>query len=201
MIEAFVSSILYLVEVFGYGGIFIMTTLESTFVPIPSEITMVPAGYLIYQDKMHPAPVFLLSVAGTVTGSLINYAIADRYGRKLLLRYPKLFMLDEEKLAKMEQFFQKHGPVSIFLGRLVFGVRHYISFPAGLAKMDLKLFTFYTAAGGSLWVTMLLGLGYAFGGNEEFIATLLPAIKGTLALIAVGAIIYYLRRHKKKSIN
>ncbi len=199
MIETIVHAILYLVESLGYGGIFVMTTLESTFIPIPSEMTMIPAGYLIYQGKMHVVPVFLLSVAGTLTGALINYAIAYRYGRKLLLRYQDFFMMDEEKLAKMEGFFAKHGPVSIFTGRMVFGVRHYISFPAGLAKMDLKTFILYTLAGGSIWVTTLLSLGYLFGGNEELLAMLLPVIKGALLIAVLAGIFWYVKRNKKKN--
>ena len=198
MIETIVAAILHVVESLGYLGIFLMTTLESTFLPIPSEITMIPAGYLIYQGKMEAVPVFILSVAGTLTGALINYWIAYHYGRKLLVKHPKIFMMSEEKLAKMESFFIKHGSISIFMGRLVFGVRHYISFPAGLAKMDLKKFILYTTLGGSIWTATLLGLGFAFGGNEALLAKALPIIKTVLFLAVVAAIALYAKKHKKK---
>ncbi len=197
MIEAFVNFLLHFAETLGYGGIFIMTMLESTFLPIPSEITMIPAGYLIYQGKMDPIPLFLVSVSGTVTGALINYYIAFRYGRKLLLRHQKIFRITEEKMEKMEKFFINHGPISIFTGRLVFGVRHYISFPAGLAHMNLKLFCLYTAAGGSIWTATLLLLGYLAGGNEDFLASTLPVIKTAFLLAVAVALVFYIRRHKK----
>lgn len=197
MIQAFVNFLLHFAETLGYAGIFIMTMLESTFLPIPSEMTMIPAGYLIYQGKMDPVLLFIMSVAGTVTGALINYYIAFRFGRKLLLRYQKIFLVTEEKLEKMEKFFKKHGPISIFTGRLVFGVRHYISFPAGLAHMNLKLFCLYTAAGGSIWTITLLSLGYLAGGNEEYLASALPAVKLIFLLAVVAALVFYTRRHKK----
>jgi membrane protein DedA with SNARE-associated domain len=94
----------------------------------------------------------------------------------------------------------KHGPVSIFTGRLVFGIRHYISFPAGLAKMDLKKFIIYTTAGGAIWTSILLGLGYAFGGNEEMLAKALPAIKTALFLAVMAAIFFYIRKSKKQQV-
>ena len=198
MLEAVLEFFVHMVEVLGYPGLFVMTMLESTFLPIPSERTRIPAGYLIYRGEMHFIPAFILSVAGSLAGALVNYAIAIHYGRKLLLRHGKLFMMDEEKLDRMESFFRKHGPVSIFLGRLVFGIRHYISFPAGLAKMDMRLFLLYTAAGAAIWVAVLLGLGYFIGGNEERLHSLLPQIKGVFLLAVAGIALLYVRHHRKK---
>ena len=198
MLEAVLEFFVHMVEILGYPGLFVMTMLESTFLPIPSEMTMIPAGYLIYRGEMHAVPAFILSVAGSLAGALINYAIAVRYGRKLFIRHGRFFRMDEEKLDRMEAFFRRHGPVSIFLGRLVFGVRHYISFPAGLAKMDLRLFVIYTVAGASIWVAVLLGLGYFIGGNEERLHSLLPQIKGGFILAVAVAVFLYIRHHRKK---
>lgn len=201
MIETFVSALLHFLESIGYPGIFFISALESTFLPIPSELTMIPTGYLIYQGKMGLIPAFFSTISGTVCGSLVNYWIAYRFGRRLLIGHGKYFMMNEEKLQKMETFFQKHGPVSIFAGRLVFGVRHYISFPAGLARMDLKKFCLYTAAGGSLWISILLGLGYAAGGNEAFLHKAVPAIKiGIAAAVALGIYIY-VQKNKKAALE
>lgn len=198
MLESVLEFFVHIVEVLGYPGLFVMTMLESTFLPIPSEMTMIPAGYLIYKGEMHFVPAFVLSVAGSLAGSLINYTIAVHYGRKLLIKQGRYFMMDEEKLDRMERFFRKHGSISIFLGRLVFGVRHYISFPAGLAKMDLRRFSFYTAAGASIWVAVLLGLGYFIGGNEDRLHSLLPQIKAGFVLAVAGAVLLYARHHRKK---
>lgn len=200
MIEAAIAFIVHFVESLGYPGIFVMTMLESTFLPVPSEVTLIPAGYLIHQGKMDGPLVFALSVSGTLTGSLLNYGIARLCGRWFLLRYGRYMMLNEEKLAKMEEFFTRHGRLSIFLGRLVLGVRHYISFPAGLARMDIRAFSLFTVAGGGLWILISLGLGYAIGGNKELVAKLIPAVKlGLLALVGLAGFIYW--RKKRKAVQ
>ncbi len=198
MIESVIAFVVHLVETLGYPGLFIMAALESTFLPIPSEMTMIPAGYLIHQGKMDGFLVFFLCFTGTLAGSLANYGIACYFGRRLLLRYGRFFMMDAEKLEKMEGFFRRHGSISIFLGRLVFGVRHYISFPAGLARMDLRKFCLYTAAGGAIWIMVLLTLGYAIGQNEALLKDLLPKIKIGFLLAVLAAGWMYFRHHKKK---
>lgn len=198
MIETAVHWIVEIVKALGYPGVFIMSALESTFLPIPSEVTLIPAGYLIHQGVWNGPLVFFLAVAGTLTGSLANYAVAYYCGRYVLVRYGKYFLMTEEKLLKMEGYFVRHGSISIFLGRLAFGVRHFISFPAGLAKMDLKKFCFYTAAGGALWTMILLVLGYLIGDNKDLVVSVLPMLKiGFLVAVAgIGALLW--TRHRKK---
>jgi membrane protein DedA with SNARE-associated domain len=198
MIEAAVHWIVEIVKALGYPGVFILSALESTFLPIPSEVTLIPAGYLIHQGVWNGPLVFFLAVAGTLTGSLANYGIAYYCGRYVLVRYGKYFLMNEEKLLKMEGFFVRHGSLSIFLGRLVLGVRHFISFPAGLAKMDLKKFCLYTTAGGALWTMILLVLGYLIGDNKELVVSILPGLKiGFVALVA-GVGVFYWSRHRRK---
>jgi membrane protein DedA with SNARE-associated domain len=194
MLETIVHGLLHFVESLGYIGIFIMAMIESTFIPVASELTMVPAGYLVYQGKMDIVPVFIASLTGSISGSLINYWLAIRYGRKLVVR-----LMSEEKLTKIEKFFSKHGAFSVFIGRLMYGVRHYISFPAGLAKMDLKKFCRYTAMGDALWVSTLLTLGYAAGGNEAQLREALPEIKIALIVIVIVAVALYVRKQKKSA--
>lgn len=200
MFETAIQWIVDLVEAMGYLGVFLMSMLESTALPIPSEATLIPAGYLIHQGTWNGPLVFLLAISGTMTGSLLNYWAARYFGRFLLVRYGKYMFLEQEKLDKAEAYFAKHGPISIFLGRLVFGIRHFISFPAGLAQMDLKKFCLYTAAGGGLWTLVLLCLGYAIGNNKELVMGLLPEIKiGFVALVALVGFAYW-RHHRKKTI-
>lgn len=182
----------------GYAGIFLMTFVESTFVPIPAEVTMIPAGYLVQQGKMQFIPVLLSSIVGTVAGAYFNYWLAKRYGRDLFMRYGKYLMMTDAKLAKLERFFYTHGAISTFTGRLIPGLRHYISFPAGLAKMDVRKFLIYTALGGAIWMTVLVCLGYYIGENERLAMVYLPRIKlGLLALLALAAGIYFWRHYRK----
>ncbi len=198
MIEAALKWLVHIIETLGYPGVFIMSALESTFLPIPSEATLIPAGYLIHQGTWNGPLVFFLAVSGTLAGSLANYFIAYYCGRYMLVKYGKYFLMDEEKLLKMEGFFVKHGSLSIFLGRLVLGVRHFISFPAGLAKMDLKKFSLYTTAGGAIWTMILLVVGYMIGDNKELVTSLLPALKIGFVVAVLGVGAFYWHRHRKK---
>lgn len=195
--DHFVSWLVAFVEHFGIWGIFIMTFLESTFMPIPSEITMIPAGYLVQQGKMDLVSVLIASIVGTIGGAYFNYWIARKYGRGLFIRYGKYFMMTPKKLAKLESFFDKHGSISTFIGRLIPGIRHYISFPAGLAQMDLKKFIIYTALGGAIWMSVLLALGYHIGENKELMTVYMPIIKACMlvGILVLGFV--YVWRHKK----
>ena len=195
--ETVVQWLVAFVEHLGVLGIFIMTFLESTFMPIPSEITMIPAGYLIQQGKMDLVGVLIASIAGTIGGAYFNYWIARKYGRGLFIRYGKYFMMTPLKLAKLESFFEKHGAISTFIGRLIPGIRHYISFPAGLARMDLKKFVIYTALGGAIWMSILIALGYYIGENKELMTTYLPIIKGGMFLFIVLLMVGYTWRRRK----
>lgn len=195
--DAVVLWLVAFVEHLGVLGIFIMTFLESTFMPIPSEITMIPAGYLIQQGKMDLISVLIASIIGTIGGAYFNYWIARKYGRGLFIRYGKYFMMTPLKLAKLESFFEKHGAISTFIGRLIPGIRHYISFPAGLAKMDLKKFVIYTALGGAIWMCVLIALGYYIGENKALMTTYLPIIKGGMFLFIVLLMAGYTWRRKR----
>lgn len=196
-IADFVNWLVEIVNHFGIWGIFVMTFLESTFAPIPSEVTMIPAGYLVQQGKMDGLSVFAVSVLGTVGGAYFNYWIARRFGRSLFLRYGKYFFMTQKKLDKLERFFENHGAISTFTGRLIPGIRHYISFPAGLAKMALHKFFIYTALGGSIWMAVLLTLGYHIGENKELMIKYLPMIKFGLIGVVALLVMVYLVRHAR----
>lgn len=166
MYELFLK-VVNIVDALGYLGIFIMTLVEGTFVPIPNEITLIPAGYLAAKEVMNVPLLLICAILGNLVGALLNYFLAYYYGRRLITRYGKYFFMSEERLAVLEGFFKKHGPVSVFLGRLLPGIKHVISFPAGLAKMDLKTFCVYTFVGGAMWIVVLVSLGYFIGINEH----------------------------------
>lgn len=193
-LEEIIEFFVHFVERLGYIGIFIMTLIESTFIPIPAEVTMIPAGYLVHQGRLNGILVFLSSLAGSVGGAYINYWIARRYGRHLFTTYGKYFMLTPQKLAKIEKYFVEHGGVSVFSGRLLPGIKHYISFPAGLAQMPVKPFLFYCVISGAIWMGALLLLGYFIGANEDLIKKYLLIVKGLLGVFVLGLIAYYTYR-------
>lgn len=183
----------------GYLGIFFLMLIESSFIPFPSEIVLVPAGYLASKGDMNVFLILLSSLLGSIGGALINYFGALYVGRKFLLRYGKYILISEETLNKMETFFQKHGAISTFTGRLVPGIRQLISIPAGLSKMNLKIFVIYTSLGALIWSIILVALGFIIGENKELINQYLSQIVTiTVAVVAIITIAYIMN-HKRKN--
>jgi membrane protein DedA with SNARE-associated domain len=171
MMQSFVSALVSIVGTFGYLGIVILMALESSFFPFPSEVVMIPAGYLVQKGEMNMIVVILMGVFGSLIGAWLNYAIARTIGRKALITYGQIFFLSQERFYRMEVFLKKHGEIGTFIGRLIPGVRQYISFPAGLARMSLWRFTFWTGLGSSLWVAILTVIGYLVGENDSIVKT------------------------------
>lgn len=197
-LEAIGEWLVEFVHNFGYAGIFIMSFLESTFIPIPGEVTMVPAGVLVQQGHMNFWVVVILATAGAVAGSLFNYYLAYYLGRKFFYNYGKYFFFTHDKIDKLDKFFSEHGDISTFTGRLIPGVRHFIAFPAGLAHMDLKKFCIYTALGSGIWMTILVVVGYLIGDNKELLHKLMPYITGAVVACVVVGVAFYMS-HKRKN--
>lgn len=197
--EELIAQLVGLVDDWGYTGLYILTTLESTFIPIPSELVIVPAGYLAYQGKMDLWVVFAISSFGTLSGALINYYLGLMFGRKLLEKYGKFMFMNDEKLAKSEEFFKEHGAFSMFTGRLIPGVRHYIPFPAGVARMNVWVFSFYTLLGGAAWAMVLVLVGYNIGAHEADVHAYLWQIKMLVMVVIalfIGGYVWRQRRRK-----
>jgi len=186
----------------GYMGIFLLMMIESSFIPFPSEIVLIPAGYLAQQGEMNIFMIFLASLFGSLAGAFINYFGALIIGRQLLMRFGKYIFISNSAMEKMETFFQKHGPISTFTGRLIPGIRQLISIPAGLSKMALLPFSLYTALGAGIWSMVLIMLGYILGEKRELITMYLHqitlAVLGTLVIIVF---VYIRRTRSKKIIN
>ena len=197
MLHEIVDIVVNTVDSLGYIGIFIMMFLESSFFPFPSEVAMIPAGLLAAQGKMSLILAIMIGIAGSLSGALFNYFLAVKFGRGFLVKYGKYFFIKEETIAKTEQFFKDHGAISTFTGRLIPAVRQYISFPAGLARMDLKTFSFYTILGAGTWVTILALIGYFFGANADLAKEYTREITiGILSALAI-LVFWYVRRQKK----
>ena len=199
MIRELAQLLVDIIFEWGYLGIFIMMTIESSFIPFPSEIVLIPAGYLASQGDMSIGMIMSAALGGSMLGAFINYYLALTLGRKLLKKYGKYFFIKENALAKMDIYFSKHGHISTFTGRLIPGIRQLISIPAGIARMNLVQFSIYTALGAGLWALILTLLGYFIGENQELIDIYLKQIIISIigVLIIVGFVYY---RYQKKKI-
>ncbi len=191
--ESIVNFLVNTIGSLGLIGIFLLMFLESSFFPFPSEVVMIPAGYLASKGDMNLFVVIGIGIAGSLAGAWFNYILASKFGRKFLLKF-----FSTQKVEKLESFFEKHGHISTFTGRLIPGIRQYISFPAGLAKMSGLKFTIYTILGAGIWVTILTLLGYFIGQNQELIHRYLKEITTITILFIVVLIVSYTLFQKQK---
>ncbi len=201
MLAELTQWILTTVGDWGYSGIVIMMAIESSFIPFPSEIVMIPAGYLAYKGEMNLWAVLLAGFAGSMIGAWINYFLAMTLGRGFLYRYGRYFFMATETLEKMEDFFKVHGPVSTFSGRLIPGVRQLISIPAGLSKMSFGLFSLYTFLGAGIWSSLLVALGYIMGDKEDLIKAYLHELIWISLGFVVLILVVYIYFHKRKKVT
>ncbi|MGB5599191.1 MAG: DedA family protein [Thiothrix litoralis] len=200
MLHDFINWVLATVEAWGYWGIFIAMAMESTVLPVPSELVVIPAGMLAHQGKMDLTLVVLASTFGSLLGASINYAFALWVGRPFLEKYGKYFFVRPALLHKTDEFFLKHGAISTFTGRLVLGIRHLISLPAGLTRMNPAKFALYTVLGAGLWSLVLALFGYFIGGNQALIEEnkllITASVLGFVAMVLVG---YYFWQRRNPS--
>ncbi|AJC92859.1 putative membrane protein, DedA family, type II (SNARE domain) [Campylobacter subantarcticus LMG 24377] len=201
MLSDMINFLLTLAKDWGYWGIIFLMFVESSFFPFPSEVVMIPAGYLAHQNELNFWLCLLCGTFGALLGALLNYYLCYFLGRNFTLKICKYFGVNEAKFAQFEAFFNKHGEISTFSGRLIPGLRQYISLPAGLARMNLKKFIFYTSLGAGIWCLILLILGYVLGQNEDLIKEYLYlVIIACIVFIAVIIAIYIYFQKKKSHI-
>ncbi|MGP1560955.1 MAG: DedA family protein [Helicobacteraceae bacterium] len=198
MLQAAIDFIVALVQDFGYAGIIFMMFLESSFFPFPSEVAMIPAGYLAQKGQMNIYLVIASGTLGSILGSLLNYYIALILGRKFIVRYGKYVLFGEDEMQKVESFFARHGSISTFSGRFIPVLRQYISFPAGLARMNLAKFCLYTGLGAGIWVAILALLGFYLGQDEARIREYLHVILLAIAVFLAALLAVYYRFKVKK---
>lgn len=182
----------------GYFGVFILMAMESMILPVPSELVMTFAGFLISSGEMKFALVILFATLGSLFGSLLSYYLGKYGGNRFVKRYGKYFLLNEEHLVKTERWFSKRGDLTIFIGRFIPVVRHIISIPAGIGKMSMKKFIVYTLLGAGIWNSFLAYIGYVLGNNWETIKYYFDYLSWVVLgiIILVGA--YFLLREIKK---
>jgi len=198
MLRELASQLVDVVFDWGYFGIFILMSIESSFIPFPSELVLIPAGYLAHNGDMQIYLIMLSSLFGSLFGAFINYFLALKLGRVFIQRYGKYFFIKDETLLKLDNFFENYGHISTLVGRLIPGIRQLISIPAGIAKMDLLKFSIYTAIGSLIWSSILIALGYIIGENQHLIDIYLKQI--TLAVVGfiVVFLMIYIYKEKRK---
>jgi len=204
MLERFIDGLLQTLLAIGYPGIVALMALESSILPVPSELVMTPAGYWAAKGQMSFPVVLLCGVLGSIIGALANYYGAQLIGRPLIQRYGKYVFLSEKNLLRSERFFAEHGEISTLIGRLFPVVRHLISIPAGLHRMPLPKFILYTGLGAAVWCAILTWIGYFLGQHEAALRSeeihryvtraLLVLIPATLIIIGI----YVVRRRRQK---
>ena len=184
-------------------------TLESSFVPFPSEVVIPPAAYMAQRGDLNIFLVVLVGIIGSLLGAIINYYIAYYLGRALIYRiadhkFLKIILINSEKVKKSENFFIRYGGISTFIGRLVPVVRQLISLPAGFSKMNLKKFCFFTFLGSGIWVVILAVLGYFFGARKDLLSLYFKEISFVflfLAFVSIVLFIFYKKKYKTKKTD
>jgi membrane protein DedA with SNARE-associated domain len=193
----------------GYAGVFLLMAIESSILPLPSELVMPPAGDLAQRlPDWTLGGVIVAGTLGSLVGALANYWLAKAIGRPLVLaligRYGKFIHVSLAAYEQAERFFQRHGAISTFVGRLLPGVRHLISIPAGLSRMNLVAFSLLTVAGAGLWSTVLAYLGYWFGQDPQRLSDAMKqyshwVVAGALAIVAIYVAWMWLRTRSGKA--
>ena len=206
------SIITSLLSHLNYVTIFFLMLLESTVVPVPSELVVSPAAYHAAGGALNVWIVILVATLGADCGATINYVAGYYLGRPIIYKFAnskwgKMCLLNQEKVEKSEKYFDKHGMLATISGRLIPGIRHLISIPAGLAKMSFWRFLLYTTIGAGIWNMILAALGwwmYSFVPEEQLTMKLEEygeyikyAILALLAIVIVFAIVKYVGKRRR----
>ncbi len=191
MLSNFFNLLLSITEGMGYTGVTLLMAVESSFIPMPSEIIVPPAAYLASQGSLNIYLVFLAGVLGSILGAIFNYVIGFYLGRPLVYklaahRYAKYFLITPEKITRAEKYFFDNAVTATFVGRLIPVIRQLVSIPAGFSKMPFFPFLVYTALGSALWVGVLAALGYFIGAQQELLHAYYQEI--TWSLLGLAAL-------------
>lgn len=195
--EIIIQYITSLIAGGGYFFVFFLMVLESTALPVPSEAVMPFAGFLVSTGQFSFWLVIVVSLLGTIVGSLFSYFIGLYGGKSFILKYGKYFLLRPEDLEKTEKFFAKHGEKTIFISRFIPVVRHLISLPAGAAKMNILKFSAYTIAGATIWHIFLTWVGFSLKQNWPKLGQYTQFLDYIFLVAIIAAIIFFIYRRKK----
>ena len=201
--DEIVQWVKHFVETVGYPGLFLLVFLESTVVPVPSEIVLPFAGWLAADGKMSLAVVLASNTAGALVGSSLSYWFGAKGGKPILLKYGKYIFIRPADIEKTEAFFARRGRATVLIARFVPVVRHIISIPAGVARMPLRSFLTQTFLGATAWGSFLIMLGYELGDQWESVAAKLKKVDliiGVVIVVAFFAVVvrFVVRRRREQ---
>jgi membrane protein DedA with SNARE-associated domain len=199
LLKPIVEFIMSFIAQLGYTGIFFLMILESAMIPIPSEIIMPFSGFLSSTGRLDPFLVTLSGSLGNLVGSVLTYYLGIKAGRKFILKYGKYILLKKEHLETTENLFKKYGDRISFAGRLLPGIRTYVSLPAGIGKANFTKFVTYTFAGSLLWNFMLTYVGMSLGSNWKNIDKYSIYLDVAALLAIAGFITWFVYNTKRKS--
>lgn len=182
----------------GYFGVFLLMVFESMILPVPSELVMPFAGFLIASGEMNFLWVVIFATLGSLVGSLISYYIGKYGGNRFVKKYGKYFLLNQEHLENTEKWFSKKGELTILIGRFIPIVRHIISIPAGMGKMNIKRFMIYTVIGAGIWNAFLTYIGLVLGNNWESISQYSDYVSYGVLVILIIVVVWFVYRQIKK---
>lgn len=201
MIEKIIAAmsvwILGVISSMGYGGVVLLMAIESACIPLPSEIIMPFAGFLVFQGKMTLWGVALAGAIGCVVGSIPAYYLGMYGGRPLVEKYGKWVLISPKDLDWADNAFAKYGEIIIFVGRMLPAVRTFIAFPAGVAKMNMTKFIIYTFVGSLLWCWLLAYAGMKFGQHWQDLKVYFHEFHYVIIALGVIFVVWYVRRHFK----
>ena len=204
ILEILSSSIIHLISTTSYFGIFILMSLESLLIPIPSEITMPFAGFLVSLGRLNLFLVIITGAVANLVGSLVAYYIGYFLEETVIInwikKYGKFLLLTVEDYEKSRSWFQKYGSGVVFFSRLLPGIRTFISLPAGLAKMNIWKFSFYTFLGSLIWSALLTYIGVYTGENWKSLEPIYRKFEFAIATVMILAVLWYIN-HKLKLIK
>jgi membrane protein DedA with SNARE-associated domain len=183
----------------GYSGIVLLMGIESACIPLPSEIIMPFAGFLVFKGEMTLWGVAMAGAIGCVVGSIPAYYLGMYGGRPLVEKYGKWVLISHKDLNWADKAFEKHGEIIIFIGRLLPAVRTFIAFPAGVARMNMTKFILYTFVGSLIWCYLLALAGFKMGENWESLKVYFHEFHYVIAAAGAVFVVWYLRRHFKNN--
>ena len=198
IVEKLIGYITFGISAMGYFGIVFLMALESMIAPVPSEVVMPFAGYLVLQGRFNFWLALLASSIGSIFGSLLSYYMGVYGGRPFVLKFGKYLLLEEEHLHWTEKWFGKQGDKTIFISRFVPVVRHLISIPAGIARMPMKKFVFYTFAGATMWNSILLYAGFKLGEHWDKIHQYSRQLDIIFIVAVASFLAYFVWKHHKR---
>jgi membrane protein DedA with SNARE-associated domain len=186
------TAIIGLIAGLGYGGVLLLMGVESACIPVPSEVIMPFAGYLVYTGRFDLQAVALAGALGCLLGSYVAYLIGSLGGRRAFERYGRYVLISSHELAIADRFFERWGSVTVFIGRLLPVIRTFIAFPAGVARMNLWRFSLYTVIGSYLWCLALAWAGMKLGEHWRALAPYLHRFNDLVAVLIVLGVAVFL---------